>query len=198
MKWRTLSAGLGCCMMVSWGNPAPARDLAALTFVTRTADAAEAHVLDIRALELCSVSSLPQARCLPVDNFVNPTGGTIGFHALRWLLGTVGLSGKEQVLLIGSKSQDVQAVGALLYLAGQKQVTMLDVPFEPQVDASRVTFRGEARSISRETVFTTAMRDALLVTPDQRTASTHINLAQFAAAAGHGDTQARFAPGTNE
>ena len=86
------------------------------------AEAADPRVIDIRDSQSCTEASMPGARCLPVSNFRDGDGKTIGFHALRWLLGTVGLSGEETVLVIGASAGDVRMVGGLMHRAGQHRV----------------------------------------------------------------------------
>lgn len=163
-----------------------------LRLVNKPDGTAYNRVIDIRDLKDCEHSSFPQGRCLPADNFVDPTGRVISFHALRWLLGTVGLSGSESVLVVGDKPGAVQAVGALLFLAGQKQVDVLQAPFAPELN----THSGGGRSLSREAVFTAPMRDAYVLTRslgDARTATPpQERLAHFALALGRGDRTARI------
>lgn len=180
-------------MALSWSNAATARDdSAALAFIAHLPGApqahVQAHVIDIRDLPSCTAASLPRSRCLPVDHFVDPTGKIIDFHALRWLLGTVGLSGGESVLVIGATPQDVRTVGALLYLAGQTHVMMLDSSFEAPPGAPG----GTERSLSREKVFTAPMRDAHLVAEREPATATHTQLDRFAQAVGRGAEDARL------
>ncbi len=141
MTGRILSIALACCLGLVAAAGAAAND--------------GDMVIDIRDLESCTAASMPNARCLPVNNFIGPDGTTIGFHALRWLLGTVGLRGDETVLVIGADGQDIKAVAALLYQAGQHRVRRLDKPFAAQSGAPG----GDPRSLSREVVFTRPMRN---------------------------------------
>ncbi len=138
------SLAMACCLNLAAVNGAAAND--------------GERVIDIRDLKSCASGSLPGARCLPVTNFVRPDGESIGFHALRWLLGTVGLSGHESVLVIGADTQDIKTVAALLYQAGQHRVRTLDKPFAAATGAPG----GEVRSLSREVVFTQPMRRSQL------------------------------------
>ncbi|HER25682.1 MAG TPA: hypothetical protein ENI69_01090 [Rhodospirillales bacterium] len=122
--------------------------------VNRADAASGARVIDIRTEDECTSASMTDARCLPMRNFKDSSGQVIGFHALRWLLGTVGLSGREQVLVIAANSTDALFVGTLLHLAGQRRVSVLDQPFEAPPGAPA----GQTRSLSREVVFTSPMR----------------------------------------
>lgn len=111
-----------------------------------------ARVIDIRAEADCTSASLAGARCVPAQVLLGTNGGApIGFHALRWLLGTVGLSGAETVAVVPGDDPDANAVAALLHLAGQRDVVLYTGPAD-------LTARGQARSFSRETIFTAAMR----------------------------------------
>ena len=150
-----LSVGLALGLVLSLSANVHARDDASLSVVSMLPAAAQTQVIDNRDLQSCSAGSLPRARCLPVGHFVDPTGKRIGFHAMRWLLGTIGLSGEETVLVIGDNATDSQMVGALLHQAGQRRVQMFDKPFVAPPSAPS----GEPRSMSRETVFIAPMRD---------------------------------------
>lgn len=154
MNRRAFSVGLvKWCVVLAFSSPALSAD--DLMSVAHVQDARQTHVIDTRDVEACEGASLPGARCLPMNNFVDGTGNPIGFHALRWLLGTVGLSGSEHVLIIGNTPEETRTVGALLYQAGQMQVSMLNTPFV----ATENTPGGETRSMSREVIFTAPMRN---------------------------------------
>ena len=144
---------LTCCVAFTCG--ASARESASLAVISDISDGMQGHVIDIRNIKSCLAGSLPHARCLPVGHFIDPTGKVIGFHALRWLLGTVGLKGDETILVIGDDREDTQRVGALLHRAGQHRVRMFDKPFSAAASAPS----GAPRSLSRETVFTAPMRE---------------------------------------
>jgi len=118
-------------------------------------EAGAVAVLDIRAEADCLSGSLPDARCLPAAWFLDDgTGRTIGFSPLRWLLGTVGLTGGETVLIFDgaeTPSPEAWAVAALIYLAGQAEVAVL----EGRAETGR---NGWPRAFSREEVFTAPIR----------------------------------------
>ena len=135
-----------------FGATAQTDNLAITTHVT---DTTNVRVVDTRSLNACETASLPGARCLPLNSFINASGQQIGFHALRWLLGTVGLDGTEHVLVIGDNAQSARTVGTLIHTAGQHRVTMLDGAFASDYP----TPGGQARSMSRETVFIAPMRN---------------------------------------
>lgn len=155
MFGRVSCIALTCC--VAFAGNASARDTPSLAAISDLSEAGQSRVIDLRDEKSCMDGSLLHARCLPLGHFIDPTGKAIGFHALRWLLGTVGLTGEESVLLIGESEAAAQKVGVLLHRAGQQRVLMFDKPFRAQANASP----GMSRSISRETVFTAPMRDDL-------------------------------------
>lgn len=170
--------------------PASAQPLRTLTQLPKDADAV---VIDVRDMEDCLRGSLPAARCLPASSLFDEAGNPVSFHALRWLLGTIGLTGSEDVVVYPGSAQtasddalnDARAVAGLIHLAGQNTVAILnartDAPTEP----------GSARSLSRETVFTAPMRDRRL----NITASTVPLRTQLIDFAQHGAaTPVAFAP----
>lgn len=118
--------------------------------------ATDARVIDIRAEDDCLAGSLPGARCLPAPWLLDGgDGAPIGFHALRWLLGTVGLTGREPLVVYAGPegaTDDALAVAALAYLAGQNTVSVHDGA------AAETGPGGEGRSFSREAVYTAPMR----------------------------------------
>ena len=97
-------------------------------------------------------------------------GRPVGFHTLRWLFGTIGLGGHERVLVVAAEPGDAAAVGALLFLAGQRAVAVLDRPVAIAAGAQG----GGARNITREAVFTAPMRDRLLVAAPEQASGTAI------------------------
>lgn len=115
-----------------------------------------ARVVDIRLEAACTEAAPEGARCLPAGEVLGGTAtAPVSFHALRWLLGTIGLSGSETVAIHPADDPRAEAMAALIYLAGQRAVVLLTgTPDE--------TARGEARSFSREAVFTAPMRIAVL------------------------------------
>ena len=63
-------------------------------------------IVDSRPLDDCRAKTLAGARCLPSDDFLGPNRRLPDARNLLWLLGTAGLAGDEQVLVVG---QDVVA-----------------------------------------------------------------------------------------
>ncbi len=128
------------------------------------------RVVDVRDDSACTKASLTGARCLSAAALFDNKGRPVDFHTLRWLLGTIGLSGEERVLVVGADAGKAAAVGALLYLAGQRHVTVLDRPVALPAAAQG----GSERNITREAVFTAPMRDRLLVAAAEQASGTVI------------------------
>jgi thiosulfate/3-mercaptopyruvate sulfurtransferase len=142
----------------------------ALSFVDRPAIDSHTHVIDVRAQAACEKASLAGARCLPAADLFEADGRPVDFHTLRWLFGTIGLSGHERVLVVAADAGSAAAVGALLFLAGQQDVAVLDRPVAIAAGAPG----GSDRNITREAVFTAPMRDRLLVAAPEKASGTVI------------------------
>ncbi|TYB82142.1 rhodanese-like domain-containing protein [Maritimibacter fusiformis] len=131
---------------------APALPLAAGPLATVSDLPDGARIVDIRAEATCGKAAPDGARCLPAEElFADDTASPVSFHALRWLLGTIGLGGDETVAIYPASDPRAEAVAALIYLAGQREVVLL-------AGAPEHTDRGESRSFSREVIFTAPMR----------------------------------------
>lgn len=118
---------------------------------------AGATVIDSRPLADCKRASLPGARCLPAEEFLDPQGRLPSERDILWLLGTAGLAGSETVLVIGQEATARDFVAGLLYLAGQKSVRILTGPMP------RLAGGGQERGMVRSAVWTAPMRDDLWV-----------------------------------
>jgi hypothetical protein len=150
--------------------PAAAAPSAALSFVEQAQLDPATRVIDVRDGNACAKASLAGARCLPAADLFDADGRPVDFHTLRWLFGAIGLAGHERVLVVGADAGNAAAVGALLFLAGQRDVAVLDRPVAIPAGAQG----GSARNITREAVFTAPMRDRLLVAAPEQTAGTVI------------------------
>lgn len=122
-------------------------------------------VIDVRPAADCGAKSLPGARCLPAADFLGPHNRLPSARDQLWLLGTAGLTGAEDVLVVGAEAQTRDFVAGLLYVAGQRRVRVLTEPVGrlPAQDAAP----GRSRGMVREAVFTAPMRDELLVLRDE-------------------------------
>ncbi|GGD22026.1 hypothetical protein GCM10011358_03130 [Sinisalibacter lacisalsi] len=134
-------------------------------------------VLDIRAEADCLAGSLPDARCLPAAWMLDDGAGrAIGFSQLRWLLGTVGLSGRETLVIYDGAEKptnEAWAVAALVHLAGQAEVSVL----EGRAETGR---NGWPRAFSREQVFTAPMNLAAMTLDAEGAGPTVAALSDFA------------------
>lgn len=180
------AAVLLAALAFSAAQPGQAQPVTATAFQPRAGATA---VLDIRAEDACLERSLPEARCLPAPWLLaDETGNPIGFHALRWLLGTVGLSGNEPLAVYAGPdgpTPDAWAVAALAYLAGQADVAVI-------AGASPETGDGWSRSLTREAVYVAPMRIEAMTLATGTTRPVRDQLVDFAQ--GRADLVA-FAPG---
>lgn len=124
---------------------------------------ASAVVVDTRPVAECAQASLPNARCLPVAEFLSPEGRLPSERDLLWLLGTAALDGSETVLVVGNSPTARDFVGGLLHLCGQRQVQILIEPVGALLAGRKDVAPGQERGIVRAKVFTEAMRDHLWV-----------------------------------
>lgn len=119
--------------------------------------------IDTRPQTQCRAAALPDARCLPPAEFLGPHGELPNERDLLWLLGTAGLDGNERVVVTGDSASAREFVAGLLYLAGQREVRILDTPLTPLVKEHASAAPGRTRALVRPTVFTAPMRDALWI-----------------------------------
>lgn len=117
-------------------------------------------VIDSRPLADCKRASLPGARCLPAEEFLDPQRRLPSERDILWLLGTAGLAGSETALVVGQDASARDFVAGLLYLAGQKSVRILSGPM-PRLDGR--ADGGRERGMVRSAVWTAPMRDHLWV-----------------------------------
>lgn len=118
-----------------------------------------AAVVDARAAARCAAASLPGARCIPAAELLGPHRRLASFRDILWLLGTAGLSGEEHVVVAGDPGAERDFLAGVLYLAGQRRVSVLTRPLAGQSGLAPGQGRGAVRSV----VYQAPMRDALLV-----------------------------------
>ncbi len=134
-------------------------------YVRAVPEQADLVVVDARPQAECQAKSLPGARCLPAGDFLGPHRRLPGARDLLWLLGTAGLTGEEDVLVVGGEAQARDFLAGLLYLAGQRSVNVLAEPLGRLLGESAAPGRG--RGMVREAVFAAPMRDELLLMRDE-------------------------------
>jgi thiosulfate/3-mercaptopyruvate sulfurtransferase len=120
-------------------------------------------IVDSRAAARCGEASLPGARCLSITDVLGPHDRFPSVSGLLWLLGTAGLTGAEHVLVIGERALDRDALAGVLYLAGQRRVSVLARRFSQAFARDAASAPGVARRTTREVVFQAPMRARSLV-----------------------------------
>lgn len=158
-----LSARLiaGCTLLIA--NSAVAADL---QYVTPAQADPHALVVDTRPEQRCMQHSIRGAHCLPAADLIGPGGGLPSFPDLLWAFGTAGLSGRETVLVAGSRPGNRDFVAGLLYLSGQARVQILTTPIAHALKEGRFTAGpGRGRGMLRDPIYTAQMRDRLIDLP---------------------------------
>ena len=120
-------------------------------------------IIDVRQLDKCEKASLPGAHCLPLRDVLGPHKRLANISGLLWLLGTVGLSGFEHVMVIGDRARDRDFMAGLLYIAGQKKTTILETVISNNSALANRLEAGTVRGRTREKVFQASMRSQLVV-----------------------------------
>lgn len=151
---------IGCAAVMALSASSPA-DAAAVRFVSDPATHVDI-VVDARPAAQCEKASLPGARCLPLRDLLGPFDRLANISGLLWLLGTAGLTGAEHVLVVGDRALDRDALAGLLYLAGQRQVSVLAKLVSKDETGTSLT-PGTGRSTTREAVFEAPMRSGAVV-----------------------------------
>jgi thiosulfate/3-mercaptopyruvate sulfurtransferase len=118
-------------------------------------------VIDTRTTQQCQLASLPGARCLPATGFLGPHRRLANVSGLLWLLGTIGLAGDEHVVVIGDDSDSKEFVAGLLFVAGQKKITVLTLAVAT-LEADSLS-PGTNKSTTREVVYQASMRSEAVV-----------------------------------
>lgn len=122
------------------------------------------RVIDARPSEQCERRSLPGARCLSAGQLLASHGRLPSLRDITWLLGTLGLTGNESVVVAGGDDVERDFIAGVLYLAGQRQVAILRTPLLRLINAGDVTpVPGQRRSMSREVQFVARPRSQRIV-----------------------------------
>jgi len=120
-------------------------------------------VIDSRPLADCRQATLPNARCLPAEDFLGPQRSLPSERDILWLLGTAGLDGSEAVLVVGQDAMARDFAAGLLYLVGQRQVRVLREPLARILSGRSDAAPGQQRGMIRTAVFAAPMRAEHLV-----------------------------------
>ena len=151
-------------VVVGINTSALASDSPALQFVTTIDETSNFDVIvDTRPRASCRSVSLNGAVCLPVEDVMAPNKRLANWSGMLWLLGTANLNGTEHVLVIGQQSERRQFMAGLLYLAGQKRVTVVNTMASELINNSNTTSAGALRATTRIQVYTAPMRSELIV-----------------------------------
>lgn len=122
-------------------------------------------ILDSRRTKECQKASLKGARCLPISDVLGSGKSLANFSGLLWLLGTVGLTGSEHVVIIGDKRHEQEFWAGVLFIAGQRKISILTKPLKSI--AQNQLAPGTTRSKSREKVYQSTMRaDQIILRSD--------------------------------
>ena len=122
-----------------------------------------AVIFDVRPQELCLQGSLSGAQCMPADDFFGPHGRLVNFTDLSWLLGTAGLTGSEHVIVIGISPLKRDFVAGIIYLAGQRKVTILRLSFAEINSKTADLSPGQKRSNIRSTIHIAPFRSEMII-----------------------------------
>ena len=98
----------------------------------------------------------------------------MSFRNLRWLLGTMGLTGSETAVVAGDHGTAEDFVAGLLYLAGQRRVEVVREPLTGWLSRHpRAVGTGRTRGVFREAIYTAWPRTRLVVLRRELAASLH-------------------------
>jgi len=146
-------------------TPAAVLAAAAIDYVGSAASLiGRVTVVDARAQAACVKRSIDGARCLPAAEFLGPHGRLAGFREIFWLLGTAGLSGSEHVLVAGDDPSERDFVAGMLYLCGQRKVSILTLPLSQGagLPAARLG-TGMGRAMTRKPYYQATVREGDIV-----------------------------------
>jgi len=119
-------------------------------------------LVDARTIEQCLALSVSGARCLPANTFFAEDGRLASFYDISWVLGTLGLSQNDKLLVFADKAESRDAVAGLLFLSGQLGVWRWTGKMESLQDALGKG-SGQVRGITRKRVYTGTTRGSLMV-----------------------------------
>jgi len=121
-------------------------------------------LLDTRSADRRKQRSLKGARCLSADELLGPNRRLPSLRDIAWLLGALGLSGDETVVIAGRPGLQRDFVAGVLYLAGQRSVQVLTPPLGRLISAAKGELEnGRGRGMSREVIYSAHPRDGQIV-----------------------------------
>lgn len=158
------AAVIACCLLLAAPGTAGAANNLAYTGDPHWLDRPGTVVLDVRPLADCERASVPGARCLPAGDLLGPHGRLPSFRQIAWLLGTLGLSGRETLVVAGERAQRRDFVAGILYLAGQRRVLILQRPLQAALHAAGLAETpGRPRSLLADPIYQGRPRARLIV-----------------------------------
>lgn len=163
----------GLILLIVAGSGAAGRpeDRAAADFRyvdTSAATDPRLSLVDTRPESSCRAATVSGAICLPTEAFFGPHRRLASVRDISWVLGSAGLSGDEPVLVLGTDPVRRDAVAALLYLAGQDQVSVLNAPMDVLLrDGDSEPAPGRARGILRDPIHAGPWREQLILLRDE-------------------------------
>lgn len=135
-----------------------------LRFIDRLPGDDSWRMLDTRPHSQCEKRTIKGGRCLAASDLLGHSGRLPSLRDIVWLLGTLGLKGDETVVVAGQTGAARDFIAGLLYLAGQKQVLVLQPPLSRVMSGTTVPLdMGRTRSMSREQHYVARPRDHLIV-----------------------------------
>ena len=121
-------------------------------------------VVDARAEETCLRYTVRGARCLPAADFLGPHGRLASFREIYWLLGTAGLSDQAHVLVVGDDPSERDFVAGMLYLCGQRKVSVLTIPIARGAGLEQTQMGpGTGRGMTRAPIYQGVVREGRIV-----------------------------------
>lgn len=114
-------------------------------------------LVDARPLEDCRESTLSGALCFPMNKVLSDSGRLANMRDLRWLLGTYGLTGSENVVVFADQPAHRDVVSVLFFLAGQSKVSRLS-----SASVLELKSRGSAGALSRQAFYIADVRSKFL------------------------------------
>jgi hypothetical protein len=114
-------------------------------------------LVDARPLKDCRESTLPGALCFPMNKVLSDSGRLANMRDFRWLLGTYGLTGSENVVVFADQPAHRDVVSVLFFLAGQSKVSRLSGASELELQS-----RGSTGALSRQAFYIADVRSTFL------------------------------------